>query len=147
RYAQVFALNRAIDTLAARFRVFARAQERAIEARDAARKLRSLLFASESLGFIEQSGRELLALIETILDTAKIEAGKMTLVRGEMSIAVVVAEAVRRARLLAAARPLDFDIDVADGLPRVTGDEGRFTQALSALIWYSARSAEPVVSP
>jgi signal transduction histidine kinase len=176
RYAQVFALNRAIDTLAARFRVFARAQERAIEARDAARKLRSLLFASvshdlksplnsilgfaaivkqkrlsaaqrESLGFIEQSGRELLALIETILDTAKIEAGKMTLVRAEMSIAQVVAEAVRRARLLAAARPLDFEIDVADGLPRVTGDEGRFTQALSALIWYSARSAEPVVSP
>ena len=45
RYAQVFELNRAIDTLAARFRVFARAQERAIEARDAARKLRSLLFA------------------------------------------------------------------------------------------------------
>jgi signal transduction histidine kinase len=173
RYAQVFALNRAIDTLAARFRVFARAQERAIEARDAARKLRSLLFASvshdlksplnsilgfaaivrqkplsaaqrESLGFIEQSGRELLALIETILDVAKIEAGKMTLTRSEMSIAVVVAEAVRRARLLAAARPLEFEIDVADGLPRVTGDESRLTQALSALIWYSARSGEPL---
>jgi len=176
RYAQVFALNRAIDTLAARFRVFARAQERAIEARDAARKLRSLLFASvshdlksplnsilgfaaivrqkqlsaaqrESLGFIEQSGRELLALIETILDTAKIEAGKMTLARSEMSIGIVVAEAVRRARQLAAARPFEFEIDVAEGLPRVNGDEGRFTQALSALIWYSARSGEPVVSP
>jgi signal transduction histidine kinase len=176
RYAQVFALNRAIDTLAARFRVFARAQERGIEARDAARKLRSLLFASvshdlksplnsilgfsaivrqkplsaaqrESLGFIEQSGRELLALIETILDTAKIEAGKMTLARGETSIAVMVAEAMRRARLLAAARPVDFEIDVADGLPRVNGDEGRLTQAISALIWYSARSGEPTSSP
>jgi signal transduction histidine kinase len=70
----------------------------------------------------------------------------MTLVRSEMSIGIVVAEAVRRARLLAAARPLEFEIDVADGLPRVNGDEGRFTQALSALIWYSARSGEPTVS-
>ena len=48
RFAQVETLNRAIDTLAGRFRVFAHAQERAIEARDAARKLRSLLFASVS---------------------------------------------------------------------------------------------------
>ncbi|HKQ68227.1 MAG TPA: histidine kinase dimerization/phospho-acceptor domain-containing protein, partial [Polyangiaceae bacterium] len=126
RYAQVGALNRAIDTLAARFRVFARAQERAIEARDAARRLRSLLFASvshdlrsplnsilgfaglvrqkplssaqrESLGFIEQSGRELLALIETILDMAKIEAGRMVLLSSAVSMGAVVMEAMRRA--------------------------------------------------
>ena len=48
RYTQVAALNNAIDILAGRFRIFARAQERAIEARAAARKLRSLLFASVS---------------------------------------------------------------------------------------------------
>src|SRR6185295_1950825 len=166
RYTQVAALNNAIDILAGRFRIFARAQERAIEARAAARKLRSLLFASvshdlrsplnsilgfaglvrqkplspaqrESLGFIEQSGRELLALIETILDMAKIEAGRMTLVRTHVSIGVVIAEAMRRSRLLAAARALEFEVDVADGLPRMVGDESRLTQALSAIIWYS----------
>ena len=175
RYAQVTALNRAIDTLAARFRVFAEAQERAIDARNTARKLRSLLFASvshdlraplnsilgfaelvrqkplaiaqrESLGFIEQSGRELLALIETILDSAKIEAGRMALVRSQVSVGIVVAEAIRSGRLRAAARPLEFEIDVADGLPRILGDEGRLVQALAALIWYSARSGEPIVT-
>jgi signal transduction histidine kinase len=175
RYTQVTALNNAIDILAGRFRIFARAQERAIEARAAARKLRSLLFASvshdlrsplnsilgfaglvrqkplspaqrESLGFIEQSGRELLALIETILDMAKIEAGRMTLVRTSVSLGGVVAEAMRRSRLLAAARPLEFEVDVADGLPRIFGDESRLTQALSAIIWYSARYGEPIVS-
>lgn len=174
-YTQVNALNNAIDILAGRFRIFARAQERAIEARAAARKLRSLLFASvshdlrsplnsilgfaglvrqkplsppqrESLGFIEQSGRELLALIETILDMAKIEAGRMTLVRTHVSIGVVIAEAMRRSRLLAAARALEFEVDVADGLPRMVGDESRLTQALSAIIWYSARYGEPIVS-
>jgi signal transduction histidine kinase len=173
-YTQVTALNNAIDILAGRFRIFARAQERAIEARAAARKLRSLLFASvshdlrsplnsilgfaglvrqkplsppqrESLGFIEQSGRELLALIETILDMAKIEAGRMTLVRTYVSIGVVIAESMRRSRLLAAARALEFEVDVADGLPRLVGDESRLTQALSAIIWYSARYGEPIV--
>jgi signal transduction histidine kinase len=48
---------------------------------------------------------------------------------------------------LAAARALEFEIEVADALPRVSGDEGRFTQALAALIWYSARSGEPMSSP
>jgi signal transduction histidine kinase len=176
RYTQVADLNNAIDILAGRFRIFARAQERAIEARAAARKLRSLLFASvshdlrsplnsilgfaglvrqkplsaaqrESLGFIEQSGRELLALIETILDMAKIEAGRMTLIRTHVSLGVVVAEAMRRSRLLAAARPLEFEVDIADGLPRIAGDESRLTQAISAIIWYSARYGEPIVSP
>ncbi|HMJ52454.1 MAG TPA: histidine kinase dimerization/phospho-acceptor domain-containing protein [Polyangiaceae bacterium] len=176
RYTQVAALNNAIDILAGRFRIFARAQERAIEARAAARKLRSLLFASvshdlrsplnsilgfaglvrqkplspaqrESLGFIEQSGRELLALIETILDMAKIEAGRMTLVKTHFSLGIVVAEAMRRSRLLAAARPLEFEVDIADGLPRIAGDESRLTQAISAIIWYSARYGEPIVSP
>ena len=176
RYTQVAALNNAIDILAGRFRIFARAQERAIEARAAARKLRSLLFASvshdlrsplnsilgfaglvrqkplsppqrESLGFIEQSGRELLALIETILDMAKIEAGRMTLVRTHVSLGLAVADAMRRSRLLAAARPLEFEVDVADGLPRIVGAESRLTQAISAIIWYSARYGEPIVSP
>ena len=100
----------------------------------------------ESLGFIEQSGRELLALIETILDMAKIEAGRLTLVRSHVSLGVVVAEAMRRSRLLAAARPLEFEVDIADGLPRIAGDESRLTQAISAIIWYSARYGEPIVS-
>jgi signal transduction histidine kinase len=71
----------------------------------------------------------------------------MSLVRSEMSMPIVVTEAVRRARLLAGSRALEFVIDVGDSLPRVTGDEARFTQALSALMWYSARSVEPVQSP
>jgi len=176
RYTQVVAFNRAIETQAGRFRVFARAQERALEARDAAQRLRSLLFASvshdlrsplnsilgftslvrqrslssaqrESLGFIEQSGRELLALIETILDTAKIDAGKMTIARAKVSASSMMTEAVKRVRTLAAARPLEFVFDIAEGLPHLAADEGRLVQAFAALIWYSARSGEPVLSP
>src|SRR6185295_863728 len=154
RYTQVAALNNAIDILAGRFRIFARAQERAIEARAAARKLRSLLFASvshdlrsplnsilgfttlvrqkplsppqrESLGFIEQSGRELLALIETILDMAKIEAGRLVLGRADVSLGIVVAEAIRSARLLASGRSFELELEVEGGLPRIEADGAR----------------------
>src|SRR5690606_21687672 len=110
RFRVVAELGRAIDRLALRFRVFATAQERAIEARKAAARMRGLFFASvshdlkaplnailgftelarrmenvtpgqaESLDLIERRGRELLALIETILDAARVEAGQLTLV-------------------------------------------------------------------
>jgi signal transduction histidine kinase len=175
RYTQVVAFNLAIETLAGRFRVFARAQERALNARDAAQKLRSLLFASvshdlksplnsilgfaslvgqkplsppqrESLGFIEQSGRELLALIETILDTAKVDAGKMSLTRSKISVTAVIDEAIKRVRTLSAARPLEFEVDVPDEVPSLVGDESRLVQAFTTLMWYSARSGEPVFS-
>jgi signal transduction histidine kinase len=175
RFAQVGALNVAIETLAGRFRVFAGAQERAIEARVAAQRLRSLLFASvshdlrsplnailgftglvrqralsppqrESLGFIEQSGRELLALIETILDMAKIEAGRMVLSRTQVSPGLVLAESIRNARLLASGRPFDLELELEDDLHRIEADGARLTQAITALVWYSARTADPTLS-
>src|SRR6185295_2071155 len=80
------------------------------------------------------------------LDTAKIEAGRMTLVRSDVSLGLVVGEAVRRARLLAATRSLAFEIDVPEVLPRLVGDEARLVQVLATLIWCSARAGEPSVS-
>ena len=34
-----------------------------------------------------------------------------------------------------------------DGLPHLWGDENRLAQAIAAIIWYSARSGEPVLTP
>ena len=102
-------LEQAIEHLAERFSVFAQAQERAILAREAATRMRGLFFASvshdlksplnailgfaelvrmepltngqaESLDVIDRRGRELLALIETILDAARVEAKQLALV-------------------------------------------------------------------
>jgi signal transduction histidine kinase len=110
RLEEVAELGRAVGKLAARFRVFAQAQERALDARENARRARGLLFASvshdlrsplnailgfaesidptplspgqrESLDVISTRGRELVALIETILDAARIEAGQLRLDR------------------------------------------------------------------
>jgi signal transduction histidine kinase len=175
RFAQVSLLNRAIDTLAERFRVFASAQERAIDAREAAGRVRSLLFASvshdlrsplnailgfaglirgrnlnpaqsESLRFIESSGRELLALIETILDSAKLDAGRLELAPSPTSLAVVLADAIRTARHTAGGRPFDVDFDLDDDLPQILADGPRLSQAIGALIWFSARTGDPSLS-
>ena len=171
RFHQVAELNTAIDTLADRFRLFAGAQERAIEAREAARRLRLLLFTSvshdlrsplnsilgftelirqkqlvraqrQSLRFIDRSGRELLTLIETILDTSKIDAGRLSLSRASVSLGVVVADAMRTTRLLAAGRPVDFVLEFEDGLPHVWVDQARLTQAIAAIVWYQARASD-----
>ena len=71
---------------------------------------------------------------------AKVEAGRMVLSRGTVALGSVVAEALRPRALLAAARPVEFAVEVADGLPYILADEGRLVQAIAALIWYSARS-------
>lgn len=168
RYAQVASLNRAINTLAGRFSVFANAQEKAIAARESARRTRSLLFASvshdlrsplnailgftqlvsqtslnhaqeESLDLIQQSGRELLALIEIILDVARIEAGRMVLGRADLHPAALLAQAARRIHYLHADRPLQVAIDFEDDLPEIRADGLRTVQALAALAGVTLR--------
>jgi signal transduction histidine kinase len=107
RFQSVAALMRASDELGGVFREFANAQQRAIDARAATERMRALFLASmshdlkaplnailgfaqlvsrgklvdaqrESVEIIEQRGRELLHLIDTILDAARVEAGELS---------------------------------------------------------------------
>ncbi|MFO0661708.1 MAG: histidine kinase dimerization/phospho-acceptor domain-containing protein [Polyangiaceae bacterium] len=161
-------LGRSIETLAERFREFASAQERAIEAREAALRLRGLLFASVShdlksplnavLGFcalldieplehgqrenvaiIERRARELLALIETILDAARIEARQLALHREMTLVDEVIDEAVRRGDDLGPMDATSVTLRVVPGLPMVKWGGARVAQAIAALIGHSKR--------
>lgn len=166
RFRVVAGLGRAMEALAERFRVFAAAQERAIEAREAALRLRGLLFASvshdlksplnavlgfcalasaepmneaqqESLLIVEQRGRELLALLETILDAARAEAQQLTLNRAPVPISEVVARAVAKADDLA---PLGtVEVEIEPDLPPARWDDARMAQALAALLGHAKR--------
>ena len=170
RFGVVEHLGRAIEVLAERFRVFAAAQERAIEAREAAQRMRGLLFASvshdlksplnailgfteilrsedltapqrESLELIHTRGRELLALIETILDAARAEAGQLALVPRPIDVASVVVEAVRKARDLASDYEGEIVIEVADALPVVAVDYAYVTRAIAVIVAHALRTA------
>lgn len=180
RFDAVRALGRAVDTLASRFRVFAAAQERAIEARAAALRMRGLLFASvshdlksplnailgfaelvgreplapeqrESLELITSRGRELLALIETILDAARVEAGQLTLAPRLVPMPVLLREAATKARELATGAAAEIDLRVEGDPPAVPLDPTYGTRAVAVVIAHAMRLATaaspPVKSP
>lgn len=170
RFAIVVDLGRVIDLLASRFRVFATAQERAIEAREAALRLRGLLFASvshdlksplnailgfaslalgeslsaaqeESVHIIERRARELLTLIETILDAARVDAQKLTIHRTETTVSAVLAQAIRRGDELGPMDAADVVCEVDDELLPVCWDDARMAQAIAAIVGHAKRLA------
>ncbi len=170
RFRLVARLGMAIARLAGRFRVFARAQERSIEARDAATRTRGMFFASvshdlksplnailgfteivrtrpvtpgqaESLDLIERRGRELLALIETILDAARVEAGQLALVIDAVDMGVLLEEAVARGRDLGGDRPIQISVQTAPGIPALRADRVRLPRAVATFVAYAVREA------
>ncbi len=171
RFHVVAQLGSAIARLAGRFRVFARAQERSIDARNAAARTRGLFFASvshdlksplnailgftelvrraqfitlgqaESLFVIERRGRELLALIETILDAARVEAGQLTLVLDSVNADSVIEQAVQKGRDLIDGREVQVVLEIAPNLPKFRVDRVRLSRALATFVAYAMREA------
>jgi signal transduction histidine kinase len=171
RFHSVAALMRAADDLGGVFREFASAQQRAIDARAATERMRGLFLASmshdlkaplnailgfaglvsrggltdaqrESVGIIEQRGRELLHLIDTILDAARVEAGELTLSPEWARVDDVVTSAVLEARDLAIGLHVDITGEIQPGIPRIFVDAARLSQALTAMILVAARFAD-----
>ncbi len=172
RFRVIARLGQAIERLAQRFRVFAKAQERAIEARKAAARMRGLFFASvshdlksplnailgftelvrklevltegqlESLRVIERRGRELLALIETILDAARVEAGQLKLVLERTEVVTLMNDAILKARDLAGDFEHPVVIESPEGLPWLRLDQVRMPRAVATLVAHALRTAE-----
>ncbi len=162
RFKVVAALTEAIDALADRFAVFAVAQERALTARAGAARAHALLFAGfshdlknplnailgfsdlleraelspaqhESVAFLAQRARELLAWLEIWLDWSRLDAGQLTLAREPT---LVAAWRVTLGRMLADALPeTPFDLVrvPGSGTRGVLVDPHRTAQAVAAL--------------
>ena len=172
RFRIVAALLEAIEELAERFRVFAQAQVRAIDSREAATRMRGLFFASvshdlksplnailgfteivrqrevisdgqaESLNLIEQRGRELLALIETILDAARIEAGQLVLVDDAVKVSELFTAAIAKGKDLGGEHQVEVVTEVAQGVAPMYVDRVRMARALATFIGHAIRTAE-----
>jgi signal transduction histidine kinase len=169
RFAVVARLGLAIEDLAERFRVFAAAQERALDAREAAQRMRGLLFASvshdlksplnaiigfaeligqedltpaqrESLELIATRGRELLGLIESILDAARVEAGQLTLDPQPTAVGGLIAGAIRKARELSSDAVGEVVVEVGDTLPLIAVDQAYATRAIAVIVAHALRT-------
>lgn len=168
RFLSVSALLRSVDDLGTVFREFAGAQRGAINAREGTERMRALFLASmshdlkaplnailgfaaivsrnrlsagqeESLAIIEQRGRELLSLIQTILDSARVEAGQLEVTSEWTLMADVVTSAVLDIRDLGLPPGVDVVAEIQPGLPRVFIDPARVVQSLNGVISSAVR--------
>jgi len=168
RFLSVAALLRSVDDLGVLFREFAGAQAGAIAAREGTERMRALFLASmshdlkaplnailgfaaivsrnrlssgqeESLAIIEQRGRELLGLIQTILDSARVEAGALENTPEWTLMADVVASAVLDVRDLGLPQGVEVVAEIQPGLPRIFIDPARIVQSLNGVISSAVR--------
>jgi PAS domain S-box-containing protein len=88
----------------------------------------------ESLQLVQESGRHLLDLINDILDLAKIEAGKVTLELGPVSLQDVCDAGMRMIRQQAFKKNLHLETDFDPGVTIITADIRRLKQILVNLL-------------
>ena len=95
----------------------------------------------EMVGTIHRTGKDLLQQIDDILDTAKIEAGRMELHREPTPPATLISRAIQRARVRVS-NPIEFDTAFGAGLPPAFVDPYRTTQALENVLLFAAEGLQ-----
>src|SRR5271156_2403708 len=83
---------------------------------------------------IQNNGKHLLALINDVLDLAKIEAGQLILTLEDYSLPEVLQSVVTATEPLATSKGLKFTAAVQDDLPMAHGDARRVSQVLLNLV-------------
>jgi signal transduction histidine kinase len=84
-------------------------------------------------GRIVRAGHHLVALIDELLDTARIEAGQVNITVEPVAVKPVVRDTIALVQSMASARSLGLTTDCPDGL-LVTADRRRLTQVLINLL-------------
>jgi PAS domain S-box-containing protein len=83
---------------------------------------------------IVNSGRHLLQLINDILDLAKVEAGRVELMRNTFSVVKALSEVQTIVKTLANKKHIGLEVDAAADLPSLFADEAKFKQIMYNLL-------------
>ena len=83
---------------------------------------------------ILNSGRQLLQLINDILDLAKVEAGRVELMRNTFSVAKALSEVQTIVKTLANKKNISLEFEAAPDLPSLFADEAKFKQVMYNLL-------------
>jgi signal transduction histidine kinase/DNA-binding response OmpR family regulator len=94
------------------------------------------------LNIIHRNASHLQALVNDVLDLARIDAAQMSIIPEETDLGALVQEAVNTARGLIEARNLALHVHVEPGLPHVWVDPTRIRQVLINLLNNAARFTE-----
>ncbi len=86
------------------------------------------------LEIIERNGRNLLTLINDILDLSKIEAGRMDVNPKPFSLRMAIDDIVESIAPLAEEKQIALHQDIPEGIPQLESDEIRVSQILQNLI-------------
>ncbi|MBI2895881.1 MAG: HAMP domain-containing histidine kinase [Deltaproteobacteria bacterium] len=88
----------------------------------------------ESVQAIHKSGNDLLRLINDILDTAKLEAGRMDIQREWTPSVEILNETIKRSRDFVGDKEIELVAELQPGLPPVLVDADRISQAVLNVI-------------
>jgi signal transduction histidine kinase len=97
---------------------------------------------AEYSGQINTAGKQLLSLINIILDVARIESGRFEPNAEIVDMANLIRSAVRQADSAAQAGEVTIELKIPDDLPWLRGDQRRITQALSQLLSNAVKFTE-----
>lgn len=93
------------------------------------------LLTKERSDHIQTAGKNLLNIVNDILDNTKLAAGKMTLINDNYEVASLIAQLENMVVLNATAKKLDFIVEVAPNIPKTLyGDEKRISQCILNLL-------------
>lgn len=96
----------------------------------------------ESIQMISRSARDLLRLVTNILDSARLQAGKLMLDCCYTSASEILAQAVSDGRRMLEDRPLQIEADIPSELPHVYADQDRVVQAILGLFSHALHANE-----
>ncbi len=97
---------------------------------------------TEYAGQINLAGKQLLSLINTILDVARIETGRFEPGDEVVDVAAVLRRAVRQTESAALAAEVSLECKLPDDLPWVRADERRLYQAMSQILSNAVKFTE-----
>jgi signal transduction histidine kinase/CheY-like chemotaxis protein/HAMP domain-containing protein len=108
------------------------------------RRLKAKISAEELryLEVIERNGRDLLTLINGILDLSRIESGREEISLTRFSLEDLIGEIAEMMNPLIEEKGIVFNIEVGVGLPHVTSDAGKVRHILQNLIANAVKFTE-----